>query len=129
MLQPSFVCVLLLSLHPEHSALILQSMLLSIHPCRLTIPAAELDTMKNALYPIQVTVTNWLGATHTAAAAFEKVASGQAPVVSVAGGTQQTFKLAEGVQLTAQLLAPSVCPGKKVRLTAQATAVRHRGCA
>lgn len=88
-------------------------MLLSI-PCRLTIPAAQLDTMKNTLHQIQVTVTNWLGATHMASAAFEKVASGQAPVVSVAGGTQQTFKLSEGVQLTAQLLATSVCPGKKV---------------
>lgn len=92
-------------------------LLLSI-PCRLTIPAAQLDTMKNAVHQIQVTVTNWLSATHTVSAAFEKVASGQAPVVSVAGDTQQTFKLAEGVQLTAQLLATSVCPGKKVRSAA-----------
>jgi hypothetical protein len=82
--------------------------------CRLVIPAADLDTMKNALYTIQVTVTNWLGATHTATTTFEKIASGQAPVISVAGGTQQTFKIADGVQLTSQLVATSVCPGKKV---------------
>lgn len=82
--------------------------------CRLTIPASDIDTMKNGVYTIHVTVTNWLGATQTASATFEKLVSGQAPVVSVAGGTQQTFKIADGLQLTSQLLATSVCSGKKV---------------
>lgn len=82
--------------------------------CRLIVPASDLETMKNAIYTIRVTVTNWLGATDATSATFEKVASGQAPVTSVAGGTQQTFKIAEGVQLTSQLVATSVCPGKKV---------------
>jgi hypothetical protein len=70
--------------------------------------------MTNAIYTLRVTVTNFLGATGSATLVFEKVGPGEAPVISVAGGTLQTFKIAEGVKLTAQLVATSVCAGKKV---------------
>lgn len=67
-------------------------------------------------FRLQVSVTNFLGAVGKASVDFEKVPAGQAPVISVAGGPQQSFKIAEGVKLTAQLLATSVCAGKKVRV-------------
>lgn len=81
---------------------------------RLTIPGADLPTMGDATYTLRLTVTNFLGATHTATLVFEKVGPGEAPIISVAGGTSQTFKIAEGIKLTAQLVATSVCAGKKV---------------
>ena len=87
-------------------------------PCRLVVPAADLDNMADSPdgspYKLQVAVINFLGVVAKAEAQFAKVPAGQAPVISVAGGPQQTFKIAEGVKLTAQLLATSVCAGKKV---------------
>jgi hypothetical protein len=77
--------------------------------------------MKDGPYTLQLTVTNFLGVTHATTADFIKLPAGRAPVISVAGGNQQTFKLSQGVQLTAQLLATSVCTGKKV-------SVRKNGC-
>jgi len=84
-------------------------------PCRLTLAAADLANMANKQYELQVLVVNYLGASSTASAKFDKVSAGQAPVISVAGGTEQTFKISEGIKLTAQLQATSVCAGKKVR--------------
>jgi hypothetical protein len=80
----------------------------------LTIAAADIVSMKDGPYTLQVTVTNFLGVMHTTTADFIKLPAGKAPVISVPGGNQQTFKLSQGVQLTAQLLATSVCAGKKV---------------
>lgn len=70
--------------------------------------------MADQAYMLQVTVSNYLGISSTSSVTFSKVAAGQAPVVMVAGGTRQTFKISEGLKLTTQLLATSVCSGKKV---------------
>lgn len=87
--------------------------------CRLTLAAADLANMANTAglkpYELQVMVVNYLGASSTASTKFDKVSAGQAPVISVAGGQGQTFKISEGIKLTAQLQATSVCAGKKVR--------------
>lgn len=84
--------------------------------CRLVIPAVGLPNMAAGTYTIEVKVTSFLGASDTASLTFEKVGPGEAPVVSVMGENTQEFKIADGVKVSAQLLATSVCSGKKVSL-------------
>jgi hypothetical protein len=79
------------------------------------LPAADLANMANGQYTLRVTVTNTLDVSSTASLAFNKVAAGVAPVVAVSGSGAQSFRISEGVKLSAQLLATSVCAGKKVR--------------
>lgn len=84
-------------------------------PCRLVIPAAGLPSMAAGTYAVEARVTSFLGASDTASLAFEKVGPGEAPVVSVIGENPQEFRIADGVKVSAQLLATSVCSGKRVR--------------
>jgi hypothetical protein len=88
--------------------------ILILSPCRLVIPAVGLPNMAAGTYTIEVKVMSFLGASDTAALTFEKFGPGEAPVVSVIGENTQEFKIADGVKVAAQLLATSVCPGKKV---------------
>ncbi|KAF6254423.1 hypothetical protein COO60DRAFT_1665172 [Scenedesmus sp. NREL 46B-D3] len=84
---------------------------------RLVIPAAGLPSMAAGTYAVEARVTSFLGASDTASLAFEKVGPGEAPVVSVIGENPQEFRIADGVKVSAQLLATSVCSGKRVEYT------------
>jgi hypothetical protein len=78
--------------------------------------------MAAGAYTVEVRVTSFLGASDTASLTFEKVGPGEAPVVSVIGENTQKFKIADGVKVSAQLLATSVCAGKRVSAEPQHTA-------
>lgn len=66
-------------------------------------------------YALKVTVTNFLGVSDSASFTFTKAAAGdEVPVISIIGDSQQNFKVAEGIKVETQLMASSVCPGKKV---------------
>jgi hypothetical protein len=82
---------------------------------RLVITAASILTLPNADYTLQVTATNFLGAAHSSSITFTKKVAGEAPTVSIVGGQQQDFKIADGIRVSSQLLAKSVCAGKQVR--------------
>eukprot|EP00882_Tetradesmus_deserticola_P021985 GHRQ01023850.1.p1 GENE.GHRQ01023850.1~~GHRQ01023850.1.p1 ORF type:complete len:145 (+),score=39.80 GHRQ01023850.1:409-843(+) len=94
---------------------------------RLVIPAASLPNMAAGTYTIEVRVTSFMGAADTTTLVFEKVGPGEAPVVSVIGGNTQEFKIAEGAKVSAQLLATSVCSGKKVSVGCM-NSMQHRPC-
>jgi hypothetical protein len=83
---------------------------------RLVITAASILTLPNANYTLQVTATNFLGAAHSGSITFAKKGAGEAPAVSIVGGQQQDFKLVDGIRVSSQLLAKSVCAGKQVRM-------------
>jgi hypothetical protein len=83
---------------------------------RLVITAANILTLPNADYTLQVTATNFLGAAHSSSLTFTKKGAGEAPTVSIVGGQQQDFKIADGIRVSSQLLAKSVCAGKQVRV-------------
>jgi hypothetical protein len=82
---------------------------------RLVITAASILMLPNADYTLQVSATNFLGAVSSRNITFSKKGAGEAPTVSIVGGQQQDFKLADGIRVSSQLLAKSVCAGKQVR--------------
>jgi hypothetical protein len=82
---------------------------------RLVITAANILMLPNADDTLQVTATNFLGAASSRSITFSKKGAGEAPTVSIVGGQQQDFKVAEGIRVSSQLLAKSVCAGKQVR--------------
>lgn len=80
----------------------------------LSLPAAIVDQLADGTYTLTVTVTNFLGRSATEKLVFAKVGSGTAPVVSIIGGTAQSFRIADGVKLASFLEPTSVCAGKTV---------------
>lgn len=82
---------------------------------RLVIPGAKLASMAEGAYTLRLTAVNFLDVSSSASASFDKRPMGATPVVSVVGGTQQTFSIAQGISLTTQLLPSSVCSSSKVR--------------
>lgn len=82
---------------------------------QLTIPGTMLSKIPAGAYTISLTVTNRMGASNSNTFSFSKVAAGVAPVVTIAGGlSSYSFKWSEGISLTTQLLASSVCSNSKV---------------
>jgi hypothetical protein len=79
--------------------------------------------MAAGAYTVEARVTSFLGASDTASLTFEKVGPGEAPVVSVIGENTQEFKIADGVKVSAQLVATSVCAGKRVSAAPRLTAL------
>lgn len=85
---------------------------------RLIIPGTVLSKMdSSSSYTISLAATNFLGQTASQSITFTKRASGETPVVAVLGGSPQSFQIAQGISLSAQLQAASVCPNKQVSLT------------
>lgn len=82
---------------------------------RLVITAASILLLPNGDYTLQVAASNFLGAASSRNITFSKKGAGEAPTVSIVGGQQQDFKLADGIRVSSQLLAKSVCAGKQVR--------------
>lgn len=81
---------------------------------RLVLPPSSITQLPNADYILAVTVTSYLGVANTASMTFSKTGAGTAPVVSIVGGQTQEFKLSEGIRVSSQLIAKSVCSGKQV---------------
>lgn len=85
---------------------------------RLVIPGASLVKLPvNLPYTLRLTVTNFLSITASGQTTFTKLPSGALPVVTVLGGLQQSFTLAGGIKVSAQLLPSSVCSNKQVGQT------------
>lgn len=80
----------------------------------LSLPAATVAQLSDGTYTLTVKVTSFLGQSATAKLAFSKVGPGTAPVISVVGGSVQSFKIADGVNLASALEPTSVCAGKTV---------------
>jgi hypothetical protein len=80
----------------------------------LSLPASTLDQLADGTYTLTVTVNNFLGRSATDKLVFTKVGPGTAPVISIIGGTAQSFKIADGVNLASYLEPTSVCAGKTV---------------
>lgn len=83
---------------------------------RLVIPGAQVGNTKfaTAEHSVTLTATNYLGVSGEASFTFEKVESGRTPIVSVVGGTSQSFTIAQGLRIATQLVATSVCADSKV---------------
>jgi hypothetical protein len=56
-----------------------------------------------------------LGLSDTTTLGWSKVSAGTAPLVSVVGDATQTFLVSDGIKVSSQLVASSVCSGKQVR--------------
>jgi hypothetical protein len=80
----------------------------------LSLPAATVAQLSDGSYALTVKVTNFLGQSAAAKLSFSKVGPGTAPVISVVGGSAQSFKIADGVNLASALEPTSVCAGKTV---------------
>jgi hypothetical protein len=80
----------------------------------LSLPAATVAQLSDGSYALIVKVTNFLGQSAAAKLSFSKVGPGAAPVISVVGGSTQSFKIADGVNLASALEPTSVCAGKTV---------------
>lgn len=82
---------------------------------QLTLPGAMLSKIPASTYTVSLTVTNRMDVSSSGTFTFRKVAAGVAPVVTIAGGfPSNSFKWSEGISLTKQLLASSVCANSKV---------------
>lgn len=81
---------------------------------KLAISASGIQLLPNGDYTLVVAVMTFLGQTGVASVPFTKKGPGEAPSVSIVGGQQQDFKLSEGIRVSSQLLAKSVCAGKEV---------------
>lgn len=81
---------------------------------RLVLTGNMTSQLDNADYTITVTVTTFLGQSSTARLTFTKKPSGAAPMVSIVGGSQQSFKIAQGINVGSVLDPTSVCAGKAV---------------
>jgi hypothetical protein len=81
---------------------------------RLVIPGAALGQVANGNYSLRVTVTNFLGLTRSGSVTFQKLGSGALPVVTVLRGLVQPFSVAEGLKVSTQIVASSVCASKNV---------------
>lgn len=82
----------------------------------LSLPQSSIIQLADGVYTLTVTVSSFLGQSATAKLSFSKVGPGVAPVVSIVGGTSQSFKIADGIKLAAVLDPKSVCGSKKVRV-------------
>jgi hypothetical protein len=80
----------------------------------LVIPGNRIAQISSGTHTIILKATNYLNVTEQAAVTFTKRASGATPVVSVLGGPTQTFRIAQGVAISSQLVAASVCASKTV---------------
>lgn len=81
---------------------------------RLMISGSKIADIAAGSYTLKLTATNFLGVSDSTQAVFAVVASGDTPVVTVLGGSQQTFQIAHSIMLSSQLLAASVCANKQV---------------
>jgi hypothetical protein len=80
----------------------------------LSLPASSVDQLADGTCTLTVTVTNFLGRSATVPLVFTKVGPGTAPVISIVGGTAQSFRIADGVNLASFLEPTSVCAGRTV---------------
>lgn len=79
----------------------------------LIIPGNRIAQISSGTHTIILKATNYLNVNEQAAVTFTKRASGATPVVSVLGPTQ-TFRIAQGIAISSQLVAASVCASKTV---------------
>lgn len=91
---------------------------------RLVIPGSGLRNL--ATGEVTLTATNYLGVAATSdPVGFTKQASGLTPVVAVIGGPAQSFYSSQGISISTQLVASSVCSGSKVREPRLVAAASH----
>lgn len=81
---------------------------------QLVLTGTAIAQLTDGLYTIVVKATNFLGRSATARLTFTKQPSGTAPMVTIVGGSEQSFKLSEGLSINSLLQAKSVCTGKTV---------------
>lgn len=98
---------------------------------RLVIPGAQVGNANFAStdHRVNLTATNYLGVSDFTSFTFTKVASGLTPIVSVVGGTRQSFTIAQGLRIATQLVATSVCADSKVSAEWVLTLCGSRSCA
>lgn len=82
----------------------------------LIIPGNKITSISSGAHTIRLVATNHLNVSGQGELTFTKRDSGATPVVSVLGGPTQTFRVAQGISVSSQLLAASVCSQKTVSM-------------
>jgi predicted phage tail protein len=82
---------------------------------RLVIPGSKVANIATGQHDFNLTATNYLGVSTLQSVTFTKLAGPTKPAVTVVGGLTQEFFTAQGISITTQLVASSVCPGKQVK--------------
>lgn len=83
---------------------------------QLKINQTTIATLDVGSYTLTVTVSSFLNQVATGKLTFRKEPSGAVPVVSIIGGSAQSFQIGDGLKVSSQLQPTSVCGGKEVRL-------------
>ncbi|KAG2423084.1 hypothetical protein HXX76_002311 [Chlamydomonas incerta] len=80
---------------------------------RLSLTADEATSLADSSdYALTITVTSWLGTSASATVLFAKASTASKPSVTVAGSTQQSFKISGGIKASAD--AGAVCKGRSL---------------
>ena len=81
---------------------------------RLSLSPTVVAALNADTYTITLTVTNWLAQSASTSITVTKAAA-PVPVVSIIGGSTQSFMPSNGLRLSAQVDKSSVCAGSQVR--------------